>query len=72
MPSDRTILHCDLNGFFAAVEALSHPEIGNRPMAVSGNPRTRHGVILAKNEAAKRFGVSTGESIFQAKKNAPI
>ncbi len=71
MPSDRTILHCDLNGFFAAVEALSHPEIGNCPMAVSGNPRTRHGVILAKNEAAKRFGVSTGESIFQAKKKCP-
>ena len=71
MPTDRTILHCDLNGFFASVEALEHPEIGDKPMAVSGNPRLRHGVILAKNEAAKKFGVSTGEPIFQAKRKCP-
>ncbi len=71
MPADRTILHCDLNGFFASVEALEHPEIGDKPMAVSGNPRLRHGVILAKNEAAKKFGVSTGEPIFQAKRKCP-
>lgn len=71
MPADRTILHCDLNGFFASVEALEHPEIGDKPMAVSGNPRLRHGIILAKNEAAKKFGVSTGEPIFQAKCKCP-
>ncbi|MDY5583188.1 MAG: DNA polymerase IV [Candidatus Merdousia sp.] len=71
MPADRTILHCDLNGFYASVEALAHPEIGDKPMAVSGNPRIRHGIILAKNEAAKKYGISTGEPIFQAKKKCP-
>lgn len=71
MPGDRTILHCDLNGFFASVEALEHPEIGNKPMAVSGNPNNRHGVILAKNEAAKRFDILTGESVVRAKRKCP-
>lgn len=64
-------MHCDLNGFFASVEALDHPEVLGKPMAVSGNPRNRHGVILAKNEEAKKFGISTGESILSAKKKCP-
>ncbi len=71
MEEDPTILHCDLNGFFASVEALSHPEVGNRPMAVSGNPDNRHGIILAKNEAAKAFGIKTAETIWQAKRKCP-
>ena len=71
MDSDRTILHCDLNGFFASVEELYHPEVGGRPMAVSGNPDNRHGIILAKNEAAKAFGVKTAETIWQARKKCP-
>ena len=71
MDSDRTILHCDLNGFFASVEELYHPEVGGRPMAVSGNPDNRHGIILAKNEAAKAFGVKTAETIWQAKRKCP-
>ncbi len=71
MERDRTILHCDLNGFYASVEALSHPEIGDKPMAVCGDPKLRHGIILAKNEAAKKFGVSTGEPIFRAKRKCP-
>ena len=71
MPHYRTILHCDLNGFYASVEALAHPEIGSRPMAVAGDPKSRHGIILAKNEAAKKFGVATGEAIWQAKRKCP-
>ncbi len=71
MNSDRTILHCDLNGFFASVEALYHPEVGDKPMAVTGNPENRHGIILAKNEAAKKFGVQTAETIWQAKQKCP-
>ncbi len=41
-------------------------------MAVCGNPESRHGIILAKNELAKRFGVVTAETIWQARKNVPI
>ncbi|NCB44933.1 MAG: DNA polymerase IV, partial [Clostridia bacterium] len=56
---DRVILHCDMNGFFASVELLDHPELRNRPMAVCGNPKNRHGIIVAKNELAKKAGVQT-------------
>lgn len=68
---DRVILHCDLNGFYASVEALSHPELKDKPMAVGGSPENRHGVILAKNELAKKQGVLTGEAIWQAVRKCP-
>ena len=65
---DRVILHCDCNGFFASVETLSHPELKHVPMAVTGDPDNRHGIILAKNELAKAYGIKTAETIWQAKK----
>ena len=68
---DRVILHCDLNCFYASVELLSHPDLRQLPVAVGGDPVTRHGIILAKNEAAKRFGVRTAETIWQAKRKCP-
>lgn len=68
---DRTILHCDCNGFYASVECLLNPELINVPMAVAGNPENRHGIILAKNELAKKTGVITAETIWQAKKKCP-
>ena len=68
---ERVILHCDLNSFFASVELLSHPELRDLPVAVSGDPAARHGIILAKNEHAKRCGVQTAETIWQAKKKCP-
>lgn len=68
---DRTIIHCDMNGFFASVELLSRPDLKNIPMAVSGNPESRHGIILAKNELAKKFGVVTAETIWSARKKCP-
>lgn len=68
---DRVILHCDLNGFFASVECLFRPELKTVPMAVCGNVESRHGIILAKNELAKKFGVVTAETVWQAKKKCP-
>ena len=68
---DRVILHCDLNSFYASVELLSHPELRHVPMAVSGDPTSRHGIILAKNEPAKKFGIRTAETIWQARKKCP-
>ncbi|MBN7771951.1 DNA polymerase IV [Clostridium aminobutyricum] len=68
---DRTILHCDMNSFFASVELLSHPELKHVPMAVSGSPENRHGIILAKNELAKQYGIVTAETIWSAKKKCP-
>ena len=68
---DRVILHCDQNCFFASVELLSHPDLRDVPMAVCGDPASRHGIILAKNEPAKRFGIQTAETVWQARRKCP-
>ena len=68
---DRTILHSDLNGFFASVETVLNPSLADYPMAVCGDPDKRHGIILAKNEKAKKFGVVTAETIWAAKQKCP-
>ena len=67
----RTILHCDMNSFYASVELLSYPELRSRPVAVCGDPESRHGIILAKNEPAKQCGIVTAETIWQARKKCP-
>lgn len=68
---DRIILHCDLNCFFASVELLDKSALQNVPVAVCGDPASRHGIILAKNEPAKRMGVQTAETVWQAKQKCP-
>ena len=65
---ERVILHCDLNNFYASVECVLNPILWNKPMAVAGNPRTRHGVVLAKNQPAKLLGIKTGQTIWEAKR----
>ncbi len=67
----RVILHCDCNNFFASVESIDHPEYRTVPLAVAGDPALRHGIILAKNEKAKAFGVQTAEPIWQARQKCP-
>lgn len=65
---DRIILHCDLNNFFASVSLLFNPTLVSLPVAVCGDKENRHGIVLAKNEIAKGFGVKTAEPIFEAKR----
>jgi len=67
----RTILHSDCNGFYASVECLYNPEIRSKPVAVGGDAEKRHGIILAKNEYAKKYNIKTGEAIWQAKEKCP-
>ena len=64
----RTILHSDLNNFYASVEILRRPELRGLPVVVVGSKEDRHGVVLAKNDIAKRMGVKTGEVYWQARK----
>ena len=71
MTAERAILHCDCNNFYASVELLKFPELRDKPVAVAGDPEGRHGIILAKNMAAKKMGVQTAETIWQAKKKCP-
>lgn len=69
--SDRVILHCDCNSFFASVESVLHPEYKNVPMAVCGSVEDRRGIVLAKNELAKKYNIQTAETVFSAKKKCP-
>lgn len=68
---ERVILHSDLNNFFASVECLLNPSLAGRPVAVAGDPEKRHGIVLAKNNEAKRFNVLTGEPLWQARQKCP-
>jgi DNA polymerase-4 len=68
---DRVILHCDCNGFYASVECKDRPELRDVPMAVAGDPKNRTGIILAKNERAKAYGVKTAETVYAAKRKCP-
>ncbi len=67
----RTILHADLNNCFASIESISHPEYKEIPFAVGGDEELRHGIILAKNEIAKKFGIKTGEPLLSARQKCP-
>ena len=69
--NESIILHSDVNNFFASVECASKPELKDKPVAVAGNPEKRTGIILAKNEVAKKYGIKTGQTIFEAKSLCP-
>ena len=69
--TDRVILHCDCNSFFASVETALNPSYKNVPMAVCGSESDRHGIVLAKNDLAKKYGIQTAETVYSAKKKCP-
>ncbi len=69
--TERLIFHCDCNNFYASCECLERPELKDVPMAVAGNPEERVGVVVAKNELAKRAGVKTTDTVWQARKKCP-
>lgn len=68
---ERVILHSDCNCFYASVECAINPSLKGKAIAISGDPEKRHGIILTKSEEAKKFGVKTGEPIWQAKQKCP-
>lgn len=68
---ERAVLHCDLNNFYASVETVLNPDLKGLPIAVCGKTEERHGIVLAKSEPAKHFGVKTGEAIWEARKKCP-
>ena len=68
---ERTILHCDMNNFYASVECMLDPKLRGKPVAVGGDVENRHGIILAKNYEAKQYGVQTAEALWQAKQKCP-
>ena len=68
---DRIILHSDMNCYYASIEHLHHPQHHNQPLAVGGREESRHGIILTADYLAKKHGVKTGMTIWEAKKRCP-
>ncbi len=69
--AERVGLHSDLNNCYASIECMLHPELKGKYIAVCGSTEDRHGIVLAKNQLAKKCGVKTGEVIWQAKQKCP-
>ena len=69
--SDRTILHCDANSFYASVCCTFYPQYRGKPLSVCGDPEARHGIVLASTREAKQMGVKVGMAIWQAKQCCP-
>ena len=68
---DRIIFHADCNNFFASCEILENPSLRDVPMAVAGDPENRVGVVVAKNELAKKYGVRTTDTVYAARQKCP-
>lgn len=68
---ERVILHSDMNNCYASIELLYRPELRGKPVAVGGDPEARHGIVLAKDQIAKRAGVKTGMALWQARQVCP-
>lgn len=64
---ERTILHSDLNCFYASVEMMLDPSLRGKAVAVCGSTEDRHGIVLAKSEKAKKAGVKTGMVNWEAR-----
>lgn len=67
----RTILHSDCNNFYASVECAFDPKLRGKPIAVCGDPKERHGIVLAKSELAKKCGIRTGDALWIARQKCP-
>lgn len=68
---DRIILHSDINACYASIELLFAPQYRGHPMAVGGDEAQRHGIVLSKTEEAKRAGVKTGMTLWEARRLCP-
>ena len=74
---ERQILHVDVNNAFlswTAVEMLkqgSKTDIREIPSVIGGDENRRSGIVLAKSPKAKMFGISTGETLYQARMKCP-
>ena len=71
MERERVILYSDLNNFFASVEIARNPDLAGKPLIVCGDPKVRHGIVLAKNEEAKKYGIKTAETVYSALRKCP-
>ncbi len=76
--SNRLIFHVDVNSAYLSWEAVDKLEKGygldlrTVPSVIGGDEEKRHGIVLAKSIPAKKYGISTGETLFSARKKCPF
>lgn len=75
---DRVVFHIDVNSAFLSWEATYRMrELGETedlrliPCVVGGSEESRHGIVLAKSESAKKYGITTGEPLVDARRKCP-
>lgn len=72
MEDRRSILHVDMNAFYASCHAADNPDAyRGKPIAVAGSPETRHGIVVTASYEARRRGVRTTMNVAQALKHCP-
>lgn len=78
MNEEKIVFHIDVNSAFlswSAIERLKDKrdsvDLRTIPSVVGGDEEMRHGVVLAKSTPAKKYGVTTGESLMSAKRKCP-
>lgn len=74
---NRIVFHIDVNSAYLSWEAVYRLQQGEKqdlrgiPSVVGGDPKTRHGIVLAKSIPAKKFKVKTGETLYSACQKCP-
>lgn len=68
---EKAILHCDINHCYAQIEEMKYPELRNVPMVVGGREETRSGIVLARNQRARKYGIKTADTLREALEKCP-
>jgi DNA polymerase-4 len=68
---EKIFAHIDVNSCYANLAVQEFPSLQGKCVSVGGDPESRHGIILASNQAAKKYGVKTGSAIWQARALCP-
>ncbi|HEX7066370.1 MAG TPA: DNA polymerase IV [Bacillales bacterium] len=71
MGKGRVIFHVDMNSFYASVEIALHPELKGKPLAIAGDVKTRHGIVVTSSYEARAKGVKTTMTVGQARRLCP-
>jgi DNA polymerase-4 len=68
---EKVIMLADCQSFYASVEKAGNPQYANKPLVVAGDPERRSGIILAACPIAKKFGVTTAETLRESLNKCP-